>query len=94
MFVAFTSSDEVMRKAAYRASSMVDLDHPLPLAPFVSTLVTLGAKLDVLTTAGFDVESSSAHRTRAEQDLLPGEWLILVERSSQYVTFLVVDFLL
>ena len=90
---AFTSCDETIREAAYHALSMSQFDHPLPLAVFVSTLVTLGAKPDVLTSAGFDVKSSNVHRTRAERETLLGEWLILVERLSQYATLLAVFFL-
>ena len=72
-----------MQEAAYHALSMLHFDHPLPLATFVSTLVTLGAKPDVLTAAGFDAKSPNAHCMRAERELLLGEWLILVERLSQ-----------
>jgi hypothetical protein len=81
-----------MRESTYHALYMLRFDHPLPLATFVSTLVTLGAKPDVLMTAGFDVESSNAHRMVAERELL-GEWLILAERLSQYAVFLAVNFL-
>lgn len=86
-FAAFTSSDEVMQEAAYHALSMLRFDHPLPLATFVSILVTLGAKPDVLTAAGFDVKPSDLHRTRIERETLLREWLILVERLSRCVTF-------
>ena len=89
-FTAFTSSDEVMQEATYRALSTSRFDHPLPLAAFVSTLVTLGAKPDVLVAAGFDVKSSDAHHTSAEAELLLGEWLSVVKRLSQYVTSLTI----
>lgn len=92
-FAALNSSDEAMQEAAYHALSVLHLDHPLSVATFVSTLVTLGAKPDVLATAGFDIKSSSVYRTKAERELLLGEWLILVERLSRYVTFLAVSFL-
>lgn len=88
-FVAFTSSDEVMQEAMYHALSTSHFDHPLPLAAFVSTLVTLGAKPDVLVAAGFNVKSSNAHHMEAEPELL-GEWLNLIKRLSQYVTSLTI----
>lgn len=81
-FAAFASNDETMQEAAYHALSMLHFDHPLPLATFVSTLVTLGAKPDVLAAAGFDVKSSNVHHTRAERESLLGELLILIERLS------------
>jgi len=83
-FAAFTSSDEVMQEAMYHALSTSHFDHPLPLAAFVSTLVILGAKPDVLAAAGFDIKSSDSHHVRAELELLGG-WLNLVKRLSQYV---------
>ena len=92
-FAAFTSSDEVMQEAVYHALCMLHFDHPLPLATFVSTLVTLGAKPDVLAAAGFDVKSSNARRTKAELQPLLGEWLTLVKKLSQCVTSLAVYFL-
>lgn len=92
-FAAFTSSDEAVQEAAYHALSMLRFDHPLPLAMFVSILVTLGAKPDVLTAAGFDIKSSNSHRTRTEREPLLGEWLVLVERLTQYVTFPAISFL-
>jgi len=76
-----------MQEAAYHALSMLRFDYPLPLATFVSILVALGAKPDVLTAAGFDVKSSNLHRTRIERESLLREWLILVERLSRYVAF-------
>ena len=82
-----------MQEAVYHALSMLHSDHLLPLATFVSTLMTLGAKPNVLTAAGFDVKSSNTPRTRAELELLLGEWLILVKRLSQYVAFLANSFL-
>jgi hypothetical protein len=87
IFAAFTSSDEAMQEAAYHALCVLRFDHPLPLAMFVSILVTLGARPDVLTAAGFDVKSSNSHGTRAERESLLREWLTLVERLSRYVTF-------
>ena len=87
-FAAFNSSDEAMHEAAYHALSTLHLDHPLPLGTFVSILVTLGAKPDILAAAGFDVKTSNLHRTKIERESLLREWLILVERLSQYVTFL------
>ena len=81
-----------MRESMYHALYMLRFDHPLPLTAFISTLVMLGAKPDVLVTAGFDVESFNAHHTVAKRELL-GEWLILAERLSQYVVFLTVNFL-
>lgn len=92
-FAAFTSSDETIREAAYHALSMLHFDHPLPLATFVSTVVTLGAKSDVLAAAGFDVKPSNVHRTRAEWESLLREWLILVERLSRYITFPAASFM-
>ena len=83
-----------MQEAAYHALSVLRFDHPLPLATFISILVTLGAKPDVLTVAGFDVKSSNLHRTRTERESLLREWLVLVERLSQYVTFPTVPSLL
>ena len=74
-----------MQDAACHASSVLHFDHPLPLTTFVSTLVTLGAKPDVLTAAGFDAKPPNVHRTRAEREPLLRDWLILVERLSQYV---------
>jgi len=79
-----------MQEAMYHALSTSHFDHPLPLAAFVSTLVTLGAKPDVLTAAGFDVKSSNTHRTRAEPELLLEEWLNLIKRLSEYVTSLAI----
>jgi len=90
---AFTSCDETIQEAAYHALSTSRFDHPLPLAMFVSTLVTLGAKPDVLTSAGFDVEPSNVHHASAERESLLGDWLILVERLSQYVNLLAAPFL-
>lgn len=82
---AFTSSEKAIQEAAYRAlyAFHFDHDHPLPLAAFVSTLVALGAKTDVLKAAGFDVRSPNAYHTRVERESLLAEWLIIVERLSQ-----------
>jgi len=82
-----------MQEAAYHALFMLHFDHPLPLVTFLSTLVTLGAKPEVLKGAGFDVGPSNVPLTRAERELLLGEWLVLVEKLSQYATFSVVPFL-
>ena len=82
--VAFTSSDKLMQGAAYHALSTLHFNHPLPLATFVSTLVILGAKPVVLSAAGFDVTSPNVHLTRTQRGLLLGQWLVLVERLSQY----------
>ena len=87
-FAAFTSSDEVMQEAVYHGMSMLHFDHPLPLAAFISTLLTLGAKPDVLRAAGFDVKTSNTPRTRPELELLLGEWLILIKRLAQCVVLL------
>jgi len=75
-----------MQEAMYHALSTSCFDHPLPLAAFVSTLVALGAKPDVLAAAGFDVKPSNAHHTGARPELL-GEWLSLIKRLSQCVSF-------
>ena len=75
-----------MQEAVHHALSMLHFDHPLPLATFVSTLVTLGANPSVLEAAGFNVVPLNTHHTRAKPELLLGEWLILVKRLSQYVT--------
>lgn len=74
-----------MQEAAYHALSVLHFDHPFPLATFASTLVTLGAKQDVLAAAGFDAKPPNVHRTRAERGSLLRDWLVLVERLSQYV---------
>ena len=71
-----------MQDAGYRALCAFRPDHPLPLNAFVSTLVALGAKPDVLKAAGFDVRSPTVHHTRAERESLLGDWLIIVERFS------------
>jgi len=92
-FAAFTSSDEVMQEAMYHALSTSHFDQPLPLATFVSTLVALGAKPDMLATAGFDAKSSNTRHTMAEPELLLGEWLGLVKRLSRCVTSLTIYFL-
>lgn len=80
---AFTSSNKVMQEAAYHALCVLRFDRPLPLATFVSTLVALGAKPDVLKAAGFEARPLNVQHTRAERDSLLGEWLILVEGLSQ-----------
>lgn len=82
----------MMQEATYHALSTSRFDHLLPLAAFVSTLVTLGAKPDVLTAAGFDVKSSNTHCTRVEPELLLGDWLDLIKRLSQYVKPLAIYF--
>lgn len=82
-FAAFTSSDKATQETAYHALCALRFDHPLPLATFVSTLVVLGAKPDVLKAAGFDVKPSNVQHTRPERELLLGEWLTIVERLSQ-----------
>ena len=82
-FSAFTPSDATMREAAYHALSVLHFDHPLPVATFVSTLVTLGAKQNMLKAAGFDVRPSNVQHTKAGREALLGEWMILVEKLSQ-----------
>lgn len=71
-----------MQEVAYHALCVLPFHCPLPLATFVSALVTLGAKPDILKTAGFDVRPLNVQHTRAERELLLGEWLTLVERLS------------
>lgn len=82
-FPAFSSGDKAMQEAAYLALTALRTDHALPLASFVSTLMTLGAKPDVLKAAGFDVRCPNVQHTRRERESLLEEWLILVERLSQ-----------
>ena len=82
-YIVFTSSDKALQEAGYRALCAFRFDHPLPLVAFVSTLVALGAKPDVLKAAGFDVRPPNVHHTRAERESLLGEWLIIVETLSQ-----------
>lgn len=82
-FAVFTSSDEAMQEAAYHALCALRFDHQSPLTTFVSTLVALGAKPDVLEAAGFDVRLPNVRHTRAERESLLVEWLTLVERLSQ-----------
>ena len=83
-----------MQRAMYHALSTSRFDQPLPLATFVSTLVTLGAKPDMLAAAGFDAKSSTAHHTRAKSKLLLVEWLGLIKKLSQCVTSLTIYLLL
>jgi hypothetical protein len=82
-FLAFTSSDEAMQEVTYHALSALRFDHPLPLSAFLSTLVTLGAKPDLLKAAGFDAKVPNVQHMRTERESLLEEWLILVERLSQ-----------
>lgn len=84
---AFTSSDKVMREATYHALSVLRSEYPLPLTTFASTLVTLGAKPDVLKAAGFDIRPTNMQYTRVERESLLREWLILIERFSRTMTF-------
>jgi hypothetical protein len=72
-----------MREAAYHALSVMHFNHPLPLVAFVSTLVTLGAKQNMLKAAGFDIRPSNVQHTKAGRESLLGEWLVLVEKLSQ-----------
>ena len=82
-FAVFTSSDNALQEAAYHALCVLRFDQPLPLATFVSTIVALGAKPDILKAAGFDIRPPNVQRTRAERESLLEEWLTLVERLSQ-----------
>lgn len=72
-----------MQEAAYHTLSALHFEHPLPLSAFVSTLVTLGAKPDVLKAAGFDARSSNVPHAKAEREVLLGDLLTLVQRVSR-----------
>ena len=73
----------MMRETTYHTLSVLRSEYPLPLTTFASTLVTLGAKPNVLKAAGFDARPTNVQYTRVERESLLREWLILVERLSR-----------